>query len=187
MISRRSANGLRASSVIRLLAERTPTTSPSAPSTGRWFTPAVIIAMLASGASTSAPMVCTGADMISVTGACRETPSTTTLLRRSTSVTMPAMPLPPGPRTGSPSASRRSGLRGLLAVVPGSQKSGLLRVTDVTGSVRTSGMARIVPGRLQQAFAQVGGDPLDPDGRPSNCTATSAAGSRAASPPARAP
>ena len=69
MISRRRANGLRASSDIRLLADRTPTTSPSSSSTGRWFTPAVIIAMLASGASTSAPIVCTGADMISVTGA----------------------------------------------------------------------------------------------------------------------
>ena len=73
MISRRSANGLRASSDIRLLAERMPTTSPSSSSTGRWFTPAVIMAMLASGASTPAPMVCTGDDMISVTGAWRET------------------------------------------------------------------------------------------------------------------
>ena len=64
MISRRSANGLRDSSVIRLLADRMPTTSPSASSTGMWFTPEAIIAMLASGASTWAPMVWTGDAMI---------------------------------------------------------------------------------------------------------------------------
>ena len=69
MIAWRRAKGLRDSSVIRLLAERFPTTSPSSSITGMWFTPAAIIAMLASGASTPALMVCTGADMISVTGA----------------------------------------------------------------------------------------------------------------------
>ena len=111
-----------------------------------WFTPAVIMAMLASGASTPASMVCTGDDMISVTGAWRETWPTTTLLRRSTSVTMPWMPRPPGPRTRI--AERFSLIRisaACRAVVSGSQNSGLLRVTDVTGSVRTSGVARMVP------------------------------------------
>ena len=159
MISRRSANGLRASSDIRLLAERMPTTSPSSSSTGRWFTPAVIMAMLASGASTPAPIVCTGADMISVTGACREAWPTTTLSRRSTSVTMPWMPRPPGPRTRI--AERFSAIMisaACRAVVSGSQNSGLLRVTDVTGSVRTSGMARMVPAacrRRSRRFAAI--------------------------------
>ena len=53
---RRKANGLRASSVMRLLADRMPITAPSASSTGRWFTPEAIIAMLASGASTWQPI-----------------------------------------------------------------------------------------------------------------------------------
>ena len=117
------------------------------------------MAMLASGASTSAPMVCTGADMISVTGACRETWPTTTLLRRSTSVTMPWMPLPPGPRTRI--AERFSAIMIFAASwtgVSGSQKSGLLRTTDVTGSVRTSGSARMVPAacsRRSRALAAI--------------------------------
>ena len=86
---RRSANGLRESSVMRLLAERMPTTSPSASSTGRWLTPEAIMAMLASGARTSAPMVCTGEVMILVTGSSRDMPRSTTLSRKSTSVTIP--------------------------------------------------------------------------------------------------
>ena len=176
MISRRSANGLRASSDIRLLAERMPTTSPSSSSTGRWFTPAVIMAMLASGASTSAPMVCTGADMISVTGACRETPPTTTLSRRSTSVTMPTMPVPPGPRTRI--AERFSAIMicaASCAVVSGSQNSGLLRVTDVTGMVRTSGMARMVPAACSRRSRRLTAIHWTPDGRLSSSNATSPA------------
>ena len=61
---RRRANGLRASSVMRLLADSMPITAPSASSTGRWFTPEAIMAMLASGASTSAAMVWTGVVMM---------------------------------------------------------------------------------------------------------------------------
>ena len=120
--------------------------------------------MLASGASTSAPMVCTGADMISLTGACRETPSTTTLSRRSTSVTMPDA-LAAGPRTRI--AERFSAIRifaASCALVPGSQKSGLLRVTDVTGSVRTSGMRAHGAGRLYEALARVAAIHWMPDG-----------------------
>ena len=174
MISRRRANGLRDSSVIRLLAERMPTTSPSASRTGMWFTPAAIIAMLASGARTSAPIVCTGADMISVTGACRETPPTTTLLRRSTSVTMPMMPWPPGPRTRI--AERFSAIMifaASCALVSGSQKSGLLRVTDVTGSVRTSGIARMVPAAWRRRSREFAAIHVSPAGWLSTATATS--------------
>ena len=46
----RRANGLSASRLMRLLAESTPMTAPSPSTTGRWFTPASIIAMLASDA-----------------------------------------------------------------------------------------------------------------------------------------
>ncbi len=53
-------------------------------------TPSVSMAMLASAARVSAPMVCTGADMMALTGASRETPPITTFSRRSTSVTMPS-------------------------------------------------------------------------------------------------
>ena len=174
MISRRSAKGLRASSDIRLLADRMPTTSPSSSSTGRWFTPAAIMAMLASGASTPAPMVCTGDDMISVTGAWRETWPTTTLLRRSTSVTMPWMPLPPGPRTRI--AERFSAIMisaASCAVVSGSQNSGLLRVTDVTGSARTSGSARMVPAACSRRSRRLAAIHCRPEGLPSSPTASS--------------
>ena len=67
-----------------------PTTLPSSSSTGRWLTPNVNMAMLASAARVSAPMACTGADMMALTGASRETPPTTTFSRRSASVTMPS-------------------------------------------------------------------------------------------------
>ena len=166
MSSRRSANGLLDSRVIRLLAESMPTTVPSSPSTGRWLTPADIIAMPASGARTSAPMVCTGADMIAVTGAWRETCSTTTLLRRSTSVTMPEIPGPSSARTRI--AERFSAIMILAAsrmLVSGSQKSGLLRVTDVTGIVRTSGRARSVPAAWRRRSRELAAIHCTPDGR----------------------
>ena len=132
-----------------------------------WLTPADIMAMPASGASTLAWMVCTGDDMISVTGAWRETCPTTTLLRRSTSVTMPLMPRPPGPRTRI--AERFSAIRISAAscvVVSGSQNSGLLRVTDVTGSARTSGAASRIARQAWRAASGAARRPLDADGRP---------------------
>ena len=139
---RRSANGLRASSVMRLLAERMPTTSPSASSTGRWFTPEAIIAMLASGASTSAPIVWTGVVMMVDTGASRETPESTTLSRKSTSVTMPR------PSRSRTSRALRPASDSILAAsrmgVSGSQNSGALRTSEVTGRLRTSGRERMV-------------------------------------------
>ncbi len=57
-------------------------------------------------------------------------------------------------------------------LVSGSQNSGLLRVTDVTGSVRTSGSARMVPAawrRRSRAFAAIH---WMPDGRLRRLTAT---------------
>ena len=163
MISRRSAKGLRDSRLMRLLAERMPTTSPSPSTTGMWFTPAVIIAMLASGARTSAPMVWTGADMIAVTGACRDTPPTTTLSRRSTSVTMPTMPLPSGDRTMMAERFSRIMISAASrAVVVAAQKSGLLRVTEVTGMRAYVRHGTKRAGRLEQAFARVGRHPLHP-------------------------
>ena len=133
MIERRRANGLRASSVIRLLAERMPTTSPRASTTGRWFTPAAIIAMLASGASTSAPTVWTGAVMIAVTGASRDACADDDLVAQ-VHVGDDAEALR-GARTriaerfsaimiSAASRMRRSG----------SQNSGTLRTTEVTGA-----------------------------------------------------
>ena len=63
-IDQRRAKGLIASRFMRLPAETTPRTRPSASTTGRWFTPACIISMLASGASICALTVLTGAVMI---------------------------------------------------------------------------------------------------------------------------
>ena len=82
-------------------------------------------------------MVCTGADMMALTGASRETPPTTTLSRRSTSVTMPS---PSRVRTST--AERPSAIiisAASLMVVSGSHNGGAPRTTEVTGSVCTSG------------------------------------------------
>ena len=68
----RSAKGLSRSSAMRLLADSTPSTSPAASTTGRWFTPASIITRLASCANASAPTVTTGLDMMPPTGSSRE-------------------------------------------------------------------------------------------------------------------
>jgi hypothetical protein len=67
----RATRGLRTSSDIRLLAQDA-TTSPSSSRTGTWFTPAVIMAMLASGASTGADK--NGTTRSPVAGAWRERP-----------------------------------------------------------------------------------------------------------------
>ena len=112
--------------------------------------------------------------MISVTGAWRETCPTTTLLRRSMSVTMPWMPRPPGPRTRI--AERFSAIMtsaASWAVVSGSQNSGLLRVTDVTGRVRTSGSARMVPAACSRRSRRFAAIHWRPAGRPIRLTASS--------------
>ena len=114
-----------------------PTTVPSWASTGRWLTPNVSMATLASAARVSAPMVWTGADMMALTGASRETPPATTFSRRSTSVTMPS---PSRVRTRT--AERPSALimvAASLIVMSGSQSCGAPRTIEVTGSVCTSG------------------------------------------------
>ena len=95
------------------------------------------MAMLASAARVSAPMVWTGADMMALTGASRETPPATTFSRRSTSVTMPS---PSRARTRI--AERPSAIiisAASLIVVSGSHSGGAPRTTAVTGSVCTSG------------------------------------------------
>ena len=89
VIDQRRSKGLRASRLMRLPAETTPMTRPRASTTGRWFTPACIISMLASGASTSSRTVLTGIVMIEPTGASGEMPPASTFRRRSASVTMP--------------------------------------------------------------------------------------------------
>ena len=87
---------------------------------------------------------------------------------------MPAMPLPPGPRTMI--AERFSAIMicaASRAVVSGSQNSGLLRVTDVTGMTRTSGRARIVPAAWSRRSRALAAIHWRPDGRLSTSNATS--------------
>jgi hypothetical protein len=141
VIDQRRANGLRASRLMRLPAETTPTTLPPASTTGRWFTPACSISMLASGASIWALTVFTGAVMTTLTGVSDDKPPARTFLRRSVSVTMPS-PL----RLRTRSAVTTSSLMSVAAsrtVVAGSQNTGPRRIRDVTGTLRTSGMARM--------------------------------------------
>ncbi len=176
---RRRAKGLRASSVIRLLADRMPTTAPSASSTGRWFTPVAIMAMLASGASTSAPMVCTGVVMMVETGASREMSESTTLSRKSTSVTMPR---PSRKRT---SRALRPASAMILAAsrieVSGSQNSGALRTTEVTGRLRTSGRERMVRAAWIRRSRWLPASHMSPSGCRSRSKATSRGCSRGSS------
>ena len=91
-------------------------------------------------------MVCTGADMIAVTGRVPRDAADDDLVAQVDVGDDAREPVPPGPRTRI--AERFSAIMIFAAswiVVSGSQNSGLLRMTDVTGSVRTSGSARMVP------------------------------------------
>ncbi len=100
------------------------------------------MAMLASGASTWAPMVCTGVVMMVDTGASRDTPESTTLSRKSTSVTIPR---PSRSRTRRALRPASASIRAASWMgVSGSQNSGELRTSEVTGRLRTSGRARMV-------------------------------------------
>ncbi len=127
---------------MRLPAETTPTTRPCASTTGRWFTPACIISMLASGASIKVLTVFAGTVMIVLTGASGERPPAITFLRRSASVTMPR-PLRLWTRTAVTVSSLMSCATSRM-VVSGSQNTGPRRTSEVTGTLRTSGSARIV-------------------------------------------
>ncbi len=123
--------------------------------------------MLASAARVSAPMVCTGADMMALTGASRETRPTTTFSRRSTSVTMPS---PSRVRTRiaeRPSAFMSSAASWI--VVSASHTWGAPRMTEVTGSVCTSRQRaqgarrveqRVALGRRQPAHAVLAAEQL---------------------------
>ena len=87
---------------------------------------------------------------------------------------MPWMPRPPGPRTRI--AERFSAIMisaACCAVVSGSQNNGLLRVTEVTGSVRTSGMARMVPAACSRRSRGFTAIHWRPTGRLSRPTASS--------------
>ena len=82
-------------------------------------------------------MVCTGADMMVLTEASRETRPTTTFSRRSPSVTIPS---PSRVRTST--ADRPSAIiisAAWLMVVSGSHIGGAPRMMELTGSVCTSG------------------------------------------------
>ena len=118
----RSANGLSESRLIRLLAESTPATRPWSSTTGRWFTPASIIAMLASGASVSDGTVWTGRVMMELTGPSTDARCATTLSRRSTSVTMPS----PSRASTSSAVMCRAAMSAAASamLVSGAQKTG---------------------------------------------------------------
>ena len=155
---------------MRLPAERMPRTRPPGSTTGMWFTPAAIISMLASGASSSPRRVLAGIDMISRTGASRETPPATTLSRRSTSVTMPR----PSRVSTSSADTRLSAISwaASLMLVSASQKTGSLRSRAVTGRVRTSGRARMVRAAWSRRSRSVRATKRTPSGLPSTSSAT---------------
>jgi hypothetical protein len=127
--------------------------------------------MLASGARTSAPIVWTGDVMILATGASLGMPPTTTLSRKSTSVTMPS-PSRVRTRIAEWPASMSIWAASWMGV-SGSQKSGSLRTREVTGRVRTSGRASMVLADWMSRSRRLPATKRTPSGRLRNSTASS--------------
>lgn len=109
--------------------------------------------------------------MTALTGISGDAPDARTLLRRSWSVTMPS---PLGVRTSSAERfSASMSLAAWRAVSAGSQNSGALRSSDVTGRVAASGRERIVRAASRRRSRRLPATNRSPSRRVKTSSATS--------------
>ncbi len=118
----------------------------------------------------SARTVSTGAVMMALTGMSRGMSPATTLERRSASVTMPS---PWGVSTSTEvTSSSFMSCATLRTVMSGGQNTGSRRISDVTGTVRTSGSARAACEVRSTRSRKLCAMNAAPSGRPSTATAS---------------
>ena len=163
-IERRRANGLRASRVMRLLADRMPITAPSPSSTGTWFTPADIMAMLASGASTWAPIVWTGVVMMRRDRRLARHAGEHHLVAKVDVGDDPQAVAQPHQKGAASRPRRSASWRPRGWACRARRTAARCAPATVTGRLRTSGRDAHGARRLDQALALVAGQPHQPFG-----------------------